>query len=308
MKNATYKSVKPSCPSYEPSSHEPLLVEAFAIVEAEAKAMEQGNQKTPPRPNINEFCCHCGRSWREHDEKKNDKNTKQWKFNHVLTKQYSFVMGKVDEYKILLRELRHCESKMRILKHEIADVLSTPKKDVEKIAEVTCRLKIAETENLEKTRKTLNDSLSIYEDLDYTELSTKYEEYLQSAQRFIDKVGLDVTARILADPDEFADFFEKCVERFEDCRIKYFYSITPKEYYPPSSWALNQTKAEKAEMDDLVGEINRIMCHVPTTRYVIDTMSNHEQNMAVILSNREQKAAAILSRDNSMRSWGCTIC
>jgi hypothetical protein len=132
-------------------------------------------------------------------------------------------------------------------------------------------------------------------------------------------VGLDVTARILADPDEFADFFEKCVERFEDCRIKYFYSITPKEYYAPSSWALNHIKAKKAEMDDLVGEINRIMCHVPTTRYIINNMSNHEQNMAVILSNHEQnmavilsnhekQAAAILSRDNSTRSWSCTIC
>jgi hypothetical protein len=306
MKNNTYKSVEPSCTSYESSIHGPLVVEAFEIVEAEAEAMEQGNQKTPPRPNQNNFCCHCGRSWREHDDNENDETN--WHFNHVLTKQYSFVMGKVDEYKILLRELRHCESKMRILKHEIADVLSTPKKELEKIAEVTCRLKIAETEGLEKTRKTFNDSISIYEDLDYTAITTKYEEYVQSAQRFIDKVGLDVTARILADPDEFADFLKKRVETFNACVRKFIYTSTPNKYYVPSSLSLNQTKDKKAEIDDLAGEINRIMCHVPTTRYIINYMSNHEQNMAVILSNREQKAAAILSRDNSMRSWGCTIC
>jgi hypothetical protein len=48
---------------------------------------------------------------------------------------------------------------------------------------------------------------------------------VQSAQRFIDKVGLDVTARILADPDEFADFLHLCTFK-TPIFLKVFYFIS----------------------------------------------------------------------------------
>jgi len=222
------------------------------------------------------YCIHCGHSW--------NSVSSQWQFNHVLSKQYSFVMGKMDEYKLLARDLRECETKMNILRYEIAQVTDNAVAKPDPCAPVIIRRKTEEIAALEKTREELKGDLAFYDDLDYETIRTKYNDYVKQARMFAENHKIyffSPNSDILADPEEFCEFFTKRCLRFEDSVSSYINSIVVCKY----NSHLETTRMRlRTEMEKLRNEMNCLLCHVPSTRHYLQTIVGSENRILEAVS------------------------
>jgi len=281
---------QPSCPIYEhiftevpiaePVTEDPPTPTAITVTNHSSNSHEKRDRGML-------YCPHCGHSW--------DSVSSQWHFNHVLSKQYSFVMGmsEMDEYKVLARDLRECEAKMNILHDEIAQLTAASASAVkpDPCAPVIIRQKTEEIARLEKTRKELNEDLAIYDDLDYETIKAKYNDYVKQAHMFAEKHKIKIYSPhpymtllkgdILADEKEFCELFTKRSKQFEDSSSAYIDSIG---VYKHHLYDETSRTRFRTEMDDLRKELYCLLCHVPSTRHYLRTIVCFEYRLDTAVS------------------------